>query len=192
MPGPLNGYGRFSVTVNYVVHDEESTPTGLMGRAFKGHWPSTWVVRTALNEKANFASAVKYLSEVPLLSPVLFTVVGTKEDERAVIERSATSSVVRRGETGGLLCVTNHYVSKGLGRHNVDLEDGDTRERLNALSEKLSTTPPTNRTEALAILSSNDLFDKNETQHQVAMCARTGKMTVQVPGKKQPVEFQCG
>jgi hypothetical protein len=180
--------GRFSVTVNYVLHGDESGLTGLVGRAVQGLWPSTWVVRTALNEKPNFAAAVRYLSEVPLLSPVLFTVAGVNDDERVVIERSCTGASVRRAKQTQPLFVTNHYVSDALAPSNVEPGPMNTRNRYGGLGVLLATKEPQTPTEALGILGSFPLLHPTDTQHQVTMCARTGELTVLVPGRR-PQQF---
>jgi hypothetical protein len=187
--GALTGIapGRFSVTVNYVTHNKESSKAAFVKRAAQGYWPSTWVVRRALSDQPDFAAAVRYLKKVPVLSPVLFTVVGTRNTERVVIERSADLCAVRKPTANGALLVTNHYVSSRFKASNVDLDDGDSRKRfdaLNAVCGKSALGAKAAGASALKILSSSELLDPASTQHQVVMLPRDGEMVVRVPGAR--------
>ncbi len=172
--------GRFSITVNFVRSEEESGYLGLPKRAALGYWPVSWAVRRAFDEAKDFNAAVKLLKSEFLLSPVLLTVVGTKNDERVVIERGCDRNALRKATGGEPLLVTNHYVSGKLSDDNVDLEDWDTCERLEALERKTADKQVTVDS-AFKVLSSSAIF-ADDTQHQVVMQPKTGQMIVRVPG----------
>jgi hypothetical protein len=175
--GVLTGVAqdRFTVTVNYVIHDTESGKLGLLKRAVKGYWPVPWAVRQAFDTCKSFKSAVKFLSDIPLLAPVIFVVTGAKNEERVVIERSCDD--VRLGRTrGGNLFVTNHY--QGFADANIDLDGMDTEERLEVLTEA---AVPSGAKTALALLSRRGIASEI-TAHQVVMSAATGELHVRVPG----------
>lgn len=181
--GVLTGVapGRFSISVNFVQHDLESAAIPLARRAAAGFWPVSWAVRLALDEARSFADAVRFLREVQLLSPALFLVVGVKNFERVVIERSSSRSAVRTDR--GALRLTNHYVTQRFKSSNVDLEESDTYDRHDVLSRRLRRgsccTPET----ALDVLRHPFLYGAL-TQHQVAMSATTGELVVRVPGQR--------
>src|ERR1051326_4923144 len=128
--GALTGVARdrFSVTVNYVCHDEESNWRGVVTRAAKGFWPVSWVVRRAFDEAKDFAAAVRLLKGEVLLAPVLFMVVGTNDDERVVIERGCDTWEERRTPVERPLCLTNHYLTADFIDNNSDLGEMDTLE----------------------------------------------------------------
>jgi hypothetical protein len=171
--------GRFSVTVNFVAQ-EDDTPAEAFARALMGYWPVPWAVRAALDECADYASAVALLRTIRLLSPVLFTVAGVRAGEAVVIERSPSGSAVRP-LAGGAVCSTNHYVSPVYGRSTADAQDS--QDRLTALERSTRSTPPRDPAEAFQVLS-RPLFLREETQHQVAMSAATGLLVVRVPGEE--------
>lgn len=183
MFGVLTGIApeRFSVTVNYVRNVGESTLSGALKRAVAGSWPVAWVVRQAFDEAKDFKSAVRILKEAELLAPVLFTVAGTENNERVVIERGCDTWAVRKADGLGAVCTTNHYVSSEFRDDNVDLMPKDTQERLAALSQTLGKSPVDTAEAAITLLSSDDLL-RADTQHQVVMEPAIGRMTVAVPG----------
>ncbi|HET7754913.1 MAG TPA: hypothetical protein VFK85_13475, partial [Anaeromyxobacteraceae bacterium] len=111
MAGAITGMapGRFSITVNFVTHAEDSSRTGLVARAVAGFWPVAWAVRRAFDECKTFKSAAKFLKSQYLLAPVLLTVVGTKNSERVVIECGCEDYWIREPEGTEPLLTTNHY-----------------------------------------------------------------------------------
>ncbi len=168
--------GRFSVTVNFVAQ-EEDTPAEAFARALMGYWPVPWAVRTALDECADYESAIELLSTMRLLSPVLFTVAGVRAGEAVVVERSPSRHAVRPLVRGSV-CTTNHYASAEHGEPGAD--SADSEERLRGLERSTRSSPPRDAEEAFQVLS-RPLFLREETQHQVAMSAATGMLVVRVP-----------
>jgi hypothetical protein len=170
--------GRFSVSVNFVLHEDHAAVTSFLGRAVGGSWPVPWLVRRALDEAKDFKAAVKLLSMAPVLAPVLLTVAGTRRGERVVLERTPTDAVPRKGEC---VWVTNHYASKELAASSVDV-GADSEGRFAALEARLE-APPSTAAEAFRLLSDPRLL-MGDTVQQVAMSAREGTVTVRVPGGK--------
>lgn len=108
--------GRFAATINQAP----SVNTGL-GRI--GDWvndklafwsspgiPPVLLLRQVFDQAHDFADALRRLTEAPVCSPVLFSLVGTRPDEAAVIERTEAKAVV----TTGRLAVSNHWLSPGM------------------------------------------------------------------------------
>jgi len=202
--------GRFSVTVNYVQNDSHG-PIKAAANAVTGDWPVPWLVRHVLDTAENFEAAVAQLRREPLISPVLFTVAGTKNTERVVIERAPAKSRRRQGEGRRPLITANVYQHDdfleanttadcdGCNGHGTMADDSvcddcdgsgleycnDSVQRIEYLHEALTSAPPTTPREALEILDDGQgLITYANTQHAVAMCARTGELWVRVPGQR--------
>jgi hypothetical protein len=189
--GVLTGLavGRFSVSVNYITDDRSNiiAAPALAWRAVNGYLPVTWAVHETMENSKTFKAAVKHLSEVPLLAPVLFTVVGTDNDERVVIEREPDGAVVRGPDDDGVLAVTNHRVDED---DEPDEEMDDSQVRLAFLQDRLARRQPDTPGAALRLLSCDALFQEQggyKTQHQVVMEPRSGKLSVRVPGRRTEV-----
>ena len=181
MFGALSGIapGRFSITVNFVKHAQHSGPLRVAARAIQGYWPVAWVIRRAFDEAKDFAAAVRLLEREYLMSPVLITIVGTKNDERVCIECGPDDFALQEPEGRRPLVVTNHYQSDAMEPHNVGLEDSDTEDRHRALRRLLcqKAVTPAN---ALEALSDEDVLAE-DTQHQVVMHARSGRLSIRIP-----------
>ena len=182
--GVLTGMapGRFSVTVNYVVHARDSGFKAVAWQAVKGFLPVEWAVRDVLEEARSFAQACSMLRRVPLVAPALFTVAGVREDEMAVIERSATEAGVRKPRNG-VLCATNHYLSRKLAAAGVDTCEGDSEVRYAAAAARAPRVRSVE--EAFALLSDGDL-EREDTQYQSAFEPASGRMWARVRGR--PIE----
>ena len=181
--GVLTGVapGRFAVTVNHVTHSAESTKLGVAARAAKGHWPVSWAVRNVFDTARNFDAAVRQLRSVALIAPVLFTVSGIHDGEGVVIERSVDGSSIRRFD-GPAVCVSNHYTAPRMRGFNVDLDETDSRERLEHLDVGVASVEMS-PARALRLLTHRQLL-KDDTQHQVVMWAAEGYLAVRVPGQR--------
>jgi hypothetical protein len=181
--GALTGVapGRFSVTVNFVQHASESGVVPALKRARSG-WPVPWAVRMALDDCKTFKSAVRFLSDVTLLSPVLFTVAGTKAGEAITIERGPDDYAHRR-HGDGMALTANHYVCDEYEDDNVDQDETSSPERYEQLEQLLSRNTTMTAAEALRALSKGWVNDA-ETQHRAVMSAAEGLLQVQVPGKR--------
>lgn len=95
----LSGRG-FGVVVNAVLCPEGSSKTG---------YPVLLHLRRVLEDAEDFDEAVKMLSEEKLATSCLLTVVGTKNQERVVIERTPKQAAQRWGQPNTALVTTNDY-----------------------------------------------------------------------------------
>jgi isopenicillin-N N-acyltransferase like protein len=62
-----------------------------------------------MEDAADFADALAMLSKQKLTTPGLFTLVGTKNEERVVVERAPKRHALRWGRPGEPLITTNNY-----------------------------------------------------------------------------------
>ncbi|MCR9199949.1 MAG: C45 family autoproteolytic acyltransferase/hydrolase [Planctomycetaceae bacterium] len=95
----LSGNG-FCVTLNAVLSSEPPSTDG---------YPVLLQIRRVLEDADNFDAALKALSEQPLTTSALLTLVGTDNDQRVVIERSANRCALRWPEGDAPLITTNDY-----------------------------------------------------------------------------------
>ena len=95
----LSGRG-FGVVVNAVLCAEGSSKTG---------YPVLLHIRRVLEDAQDFDTAVNMLSEEKLATSCLLTVVGIKNEERVVIERTPKQSAQRWGQCNKALVTTNDY-----------------------------------------------------------------------------------
>lgn len=175
--------GRFSVAVNHVINESESTTGKVAKRALQGNWPVSWVVRKALDEAKDFTAACRILKNYPLVAPVIFTVTGISNDQRVVIERGAEDCALRKTGDKQAVFATNHYMTDAFDEENTDLDEMDTLERYEALTRRLAAAPPSNAKESFKVLSASDVI-RYDTQHQVSMSACSGELVVRIPGQR--------
>ena len=90
----------FAVIINAVWSDEPHCKMG---------YPVLLLMRRVLEEARGFEDALKMLRDTKLISPVLFTLVGTENDERVVIERSPRRHALRWAKPNEVLITTNDY-----------------------------------------------------------------------------------
>lgn len=200
--------GRFSVTVNYVRNTEHSV-FGAIHHAFSGHWPVPWLIRRALDEAPDFSSAVRLLQSEEVISPVLITVAGTKNEEKAVIERCPTGYATRKARKRNHLITTNVYQHDSYLEENITVAcsecdgggenarhqrckhcDGsgvqfedDSLQRIQYVDDALHSQKPKSCLDAIDVLfDGRGLVAYQNTQHAVAMSARTAEVAVCIPG----------
>lgn len=92
----------FAVALNAVTGPEGVDPSG---------YPVLLHLRRVVEDAGDFDEAVTMLTETPLAAPALFTVVGTRNDQRVVIERSPRRHAHRRPDGDEPLLATNDYRS---------------------------------------------------------------------------------
>jgi hypothetical protein len=76
----------------------------------KSGYPVLLHIRRVFEDAAGFSDALAMLSKQRLTTPALFTLVGTKNDERVVVERSQRRHALRWGRVGEPLLTTNNYL----------------------------------------------------------------------------------
>ena len=183
--------GRFALAVNYVEIAETigDRIARIAGQVLEPGMPVPWATRAALDETETYDEAVKALCEANLMSPALFTVVGTRRGQACVIERKPDEYAVREAGARGI-CVSNHFVSEEFEDDNVDLEETTSVERLAGARQALRSSKL--RTPASAIRTlSRSLFMDETTQHTVVADASKGTLTVRVPGgRSRTIEIE--
>jgi acid ceramidase len=101
--------GRFAVTLNAVISDEPVRAAS----------PVVFLLRQVLEEAADFRTALRLLSTVPVASDSLLLLTGVRLGEMVVIERTPTRSKVRFSENGCIF-VTNDYRALETGLRRMD------------------------------------------------------------------------
>ena len=72
-------------------------------------YPMLLFLRHVLDHARDYSEALTLIRETPLMLGGLITLVGTKNEERAVVERTPHSAKVRFAIAGEALIATNHY-----------------------------------------------------------------------------------
>jgi isopenicillin-N N-acyltransferase-like protein len=108
------------------------------------------------------------------MSGGIVTVVGTKNDERAVIERTPTHATVRTATGDEPLMATNHF---------RDLAEPEVCTRFDHLAQFAGKLP------ALEVLTSRNALQDITAQH-VVMCPATQSAEMFVPSDLLPDELQ--
>lgn len=90
----------FGLVLNAVSGPERSNPFG---------YPMLLFLRRVIEEANGYAEALARLRDTPLTSPGLITLVGSRNEERVVIERSPRRAVLRHPEGLAPLVTTNSY-----------------------------------------------------------------------------------
>jgi hypothetical protein len=91
----------FAVILNAVTTPDPVCKTG---------YPVLLHLRRVVEDAADFADAVDRLSNQRLTTPALFTVAGTTNDQRVVIERAPKRHALRWGKPNEPLITTNNYL----------------------------------------------------------------------------------
>lgn len=133
--------GRFAAAMNQAPGPR--TPFGALGdwlAAKIAAWrrdglPPVLALRDAFDTCRSFAEARRHLAEVPLCAPVLFSLVGTRPGEGALIERAVGRTVVH----DGLPAVANHWLTAGLPGRSRSIA---TAERLAGIRAHLASRRP--------------------------------------------------
>jgi hypothetical protein len=95
----LSGRG-FAVVLNAVTSPEGVCPTG---------YPVLLHLRRVLEEARDFDGALRLLSAETLAAPALITLVGSRNEQRVVVERTPTRHAHRWADGDGPLLTTNDY-----------------------------------------------------------------------------------
>jgi hypothetical protein len=146
------------------------------GRSDPTGYPVLLFLRHLLDHAADFSGAVEMAAATPLMSGCLITLVGTRNDERAVIERTPSSAAVRTVRGDEPLVVTNHY-------RTMDRPVScDRHKRLTADSQVLPTSPTDEQ--VLGCLTVEPVLN-GLTTHHVLMRPAAGSLRLFVPGRLQ-------
>jgi hypothetical protein len=158
--------GAYSISINSVVSEK---PVGL------GETACPIALRSAMESCENYREAVVFLSKIRLFSDCMFMVVGTKDNEMCVIERTPRRVEVRHPENG-ILVVTNDYRVMDNMVKGIEGElDVTTCSRYDRAVELLNESRPTNIVDNLDILQDEHIKMCITAQH-VVMHPSTGAL----------------
>jgi len=165
----------FAVILNAVTTPDPVCRTG---------YPVLLHLRRVLEDASGFDDALAMLSRQRLTTPGLFTLVGTQNEQRVVVERASTRHALRWGRPGEPLLTTNDYrlLNRPAGGDAWDLQRTSCGrfDRLGHLaSRQPADTPPTDD-ELLYWLSDDEVRQEITAQHVLIRPAR-GEMRLFVP-----------
>jgi isopenicillin-N N-acyltransferase-like protein len=161
MLGSVTGMSRrgFCVCLNAAFGG--SDPTG---------YPVMLFLRHVLDTAKDYADALAMVRGERLMSGGIVTVVGTRNDERAVVERSPTRAAVRTAAGDEPLMATNHF---------RDLAEPEVCPRYEYMADHAGKKPATE------ILTSRRVLQEITAQH-VVMCPATQAAEMFVPSHLLP------
>jgi hypothetical protein len=166
----------FAVVLNAVICKE--------GRRWLGY-PVLLHLRRVLEDARDFEDALRMLSRQRLAAPALFTLAGSQNDQRVVIERTPSRFALRRPQGDEPLLTTNDYRlltdAQGQAPGDVLLRTACPRyERLGQLMAKHQAQDEVKHESLLYALSDPGVIQDITAQH-VIMRPRTGEMRLFVP-----------
>jgi hypothetical protein len=166
----------FAVILNAVTSPDPVCKTG---------YPVLLHLRRVVEDAADFNDAVAMLSKQRLTTSALFTLAGTTNDQRVVIERAPKRFALRWGEADKPLLTTNHYrhMDHAVARDAWDLERTSCGryDRLWHLASSRSAGESPTEEELLYWLSDEQVRQEITAQHVLIRPAR-GEMRLFVPG----------
>lgn len=128
-------------------------------------YPMLLFLRHVLDTASNYRNAVQLVTSERLMSGGVITVVGTRNDERSIIERAPRRATVRTASGNEPLMATNHY---------RDLTDADDCPRYGHLAAHAGTVP------AMELLTNRNVLQDITAQH-VVMCPAARSVEMFVP-----------
>jgi hypothetical protein len=150
----------FAVILNAVTTMDPVCKTG---------YPVLLHLRRVVEDADDFADALAMLSKQRLTTPGLFTLVGTKNEERVVVERAPKRHALRWGQPGEPLLTTNHcrLLDQPVGRDAWDLERTSCGryDRLWHLATRRPASGPPTDEELLSWLSDDEVRQEITAQH---------------------------
>jgi hypothetical protein len=166
----------FAVVLNAVICTE--------GRRWLGY-PVLLHLRRVLEDADDFDDAVRMLSRQRLAAPALFTVAGSRNEQRVIIERTPRRWALRRPRGDEPLLATNDYriLTDAQGQAPGDVLLGTACPRFETLSRlvaKHRPDDPITDTALLYALSDPGVIQEITAQH-IIMRPRTGEMRLFVP-----------
>lgn len=175
----LSGRG-FAIALNAVLSEEGPNRTG---------YPVLLHIRRVLEDARDFEDAVERLSKITLAAPALFSVVGTQNHQRVVVERSPKRAAIRQEESGKVLIATNDYrLLFKPQTHEITEIYQTTCNRfdvLTRLTQNHDPDAPTDDATLLYLLSDPDVIQQITAQH-VIMRPMTGDVRLFVPRRLLP------
>jgi hypothetical protein len=154
------------------------------GRRWLGY-PVLLHLRRVLEDAVDFDDALRMLTRQRLAAPALFTLAGSRNDQRVVIERTPRRHALRRPRGDEALLVTNDYRiltdAQGQAPGDVLLRTACPRyDRLSRLTARHRTDEEVADAALLYALSDAGVIQEITAQH-VIMRPRAGEMRLLVP-----------
>jgi hypothetical protein len=180
-PGAVGVVTGLSARGFAVILNAVSAP----GQASRWGYPVLLQMRRVMEDAADFIDAVRMLSRQVLTMPALFTVVGTRNEDRVVIERLPRRFVHRRATSNQEpLVTTNHYQSMDFASANDALELISTTctryDRSWALACRHTYSKFPSDSELLYWLSDPQVKQSSTCQH-IIMHPASGRMNLYIP-----------
>lgn len=180
----LSGNG-FAVAMNAVIGPDKFSWSG---------WPVILHVRRVVEDAPDFDGAVQMLTEQRLTAACVFVVVGSENEQRVVIERTATRAAQRWPQGDEALIATNDFRALFPPATHAGLEIYETTcQRFDALTATFAGWTRLRRIgdeELLRILSTPPVVQKLTVQH-VLMRPASGEMKLFLPmGCGQEMKIQ--
>jgi hypothetical protein len=165
----------FAVILNAVISPDPVCKTG---------YPVLLHIRRVMEDAADFKEALLMLSKQRLTTSGLFTLVGSTNEERVVVERTPKRHVLRWGRPGEPLLTTNDYrlLDQPVGGETWDLGQTSCSRygRLWYLATRKPAHEPVTDDELLYWLSDDEVRQEITAQHVLIRPAR-GEMKLFVP-----------
>jgi hypothetical protein len=170
----------FAVVLNAVLSPEGMSKTG---------YPVLLHLRRVLEDAASFEAALRMLAEQRLAAPALFTLVGSRNEERVVVERTPTRHALRWAERDAPLVATNDYRQLAAPSAGTGMEIYETTcHRYEALTRFFACHRPDREVEDAAllyVLSDPDVIQGITAQH-IILRPRQGTVRLFVPRRLLP------
>ena len=165
----------FALVLNAVSGPERVRKTG---------YPVLLHLRRVLEDARDFDEALRMLSQQTLIAPALLTLVGRRNEQRVVVERSPTRHALRWPQGDGPLVTTNDYRLLFSPRTQAGTEIYQTTciryDALNRFFAHHRPDQPVNDAALLYILSDSPILQGITAQH-VIMRPRQGEIRLFVP-----------
>ncbi len=194
--GVLTGMapGRFSASINYAVPVKLPSLT---------QWPPSHLLRHVFEQCESYDEAVATLLATPTGTPALISIAGTKKNEAAIIEcKGGGDNIFHPMTRSKPIAIANDYLSANLRaeRNGLSCQDikpgeyeGESRDvfeagRRDCLLHEMSASSGISLRSLLEVLNTPPVLN-DCTKLQVAMCARTGEMSLYGVENCQRVSF---
>lgn len=149
-------------------------------------YPVLLHLRRVLEDATDFESAMAMLRDTHLVAPCLFTLVGTENDQRVVIERSPKRFALRWPDGDQPLVVANDYRKLFAPEARAGSPIYETTcsrfEALRILGEELRATADPTDEQLQGVLTDPDVLQNITVQH-VIMRPKTNRIGVWIPGR---------
>lgn len=136
-------------------------------------YPMLLFVRHLIDTATDFDNALRLAETTPLMSCGLLTLIGTRNNQRAIVERTPTRHATRRPTGDEPLVVTNHYRKLEYIPYSCPRYS-----RLSELAPTLGERPTD--TDLLTTLTDREVLQSITAQH-VVLCPARGEARMWVP-----------